>query len=272
MALYDPLNGVYRKVTKSYDPVSGTHRKVIKAYDDVEGVYRQYFESNLKASALAVGDSVWIKVNNIDYEFIVVQQGNPDSALYDESCDGTWLLMKDIYINIAWDQTSNNYQDSDGQAYLNSTFIGLLDSDVQAAIKQVKIPYWKGPGDGGSLASASKGLSARVFLLSRNEVAATAVNSVGDEYASKEGRPLAYFQEMDTTRDIGRIAYYVGDASSWLLRTVHTASTSSAFSVDTDGSCIVTYIIDTRIIGIRPAFIIDRDTPIDQSTGKNIIE
>ena len=31
MALYDPVDGVYRKVKKSYDPVEGTHRKVIKA-------------------------------------------------------------------------------------------------------------------------------------------------------------------------------------------------------------------------------------------------
>ena len=43
MALYDSLNGVYRKVKKKYDAVAGVHRTVKKAYDDVDGVYRQYY-------------------------------------------------------------------------------------------------------------------------------------------------------------------------------------------------------------------------------------
>lgn len=45
MALYDPVNGVYQKVSKKYDPVDGVYRKVTKAYDPVDGVYRQYFSS-----------------------------------------------------------------------------------------------------------------------------------------------------------------------------------------------------------------------------------
>ena len=47
MALYDPVDGVYRKVTKKYDPVDGVYRKVTKAFDQVDGVYRQYFSSGV---------------------------------------------------------------------------------------------------------------------------------------------------------------------------------------------------------------------------------
>jgi hypothetical protein len=47
MALYDVVNGVYRKVTKKYDPVEGVYRKVTKAFDPVDGVYRQYFSSGV---------------------------------------------------------------------------------------------------------------------------------------------------------------------------------------------------------------------------------
>lgn len=38
---------------------------------------------------IAVGGTVKIKVNGTVKEFIIVQQGNPDSTIYDSSCDGT---------------------------------------------------------------------------------------------------------------------------------------------------------------------------------------
>ena len=42
----------------------------------------------------AVGSVVKLKFNGAMREFLVVHQGKP-SSLYDESCNGTWLLMKD---------------------------------------------------------------------------------------------------------------------------------------------------------------------------------
>ena len=51
MALYDVVNGVYRKVSKKYDSVNGVYRKVKAAYDSVEGVYRKYFGSDKTISA-----------------------------------------------------------------------------------------------------------------------------------------------------------------------------------------------------------------------------
>ena len=57
--------------------------------------------ANVLLSTKAVGSTVKLKVNGTAKEFIVVHQGKP-SSLYDNSCDGTWLLMKDIYENRQW--------------------------------------------------------------------------------------------------------------------------------------------------------------------------
>lgn len=55
--------------------------------------------ANVLLSTKAVGSTVKLTVNGKAREFIVVHQGKP-SSVYDESCNGTWLLMKDIYGHI----------------------------------------------------------------------------------------------------------------------------------------------------------------------------
>ena len=57
--------------------------------------------ANVLLSTKAVGSTVKLTVNGKAREFIVVHQGKP-SSVYDESCNGTWLLMKDIYENRVW--------------------------------------------------------------------------------------------------------------------------------------------------------------------------
>ena len=49
-------------------------------------------------SSKAIGSTIKLKVNGSAKDFIVVHQGKP-SSVYDDSCNGTWLLMKDIYEN-----------------------------------------------------------------------------------------------------------------------------------------------------------------------------
>ena len=56
-------------------------------------------------------------------------------------------------------------------------------------IKQVKIPYTKGTGLNGSVATGANGLTTKLFLLSLAEVNHTS------EYANVEGTAIAYFAE-----------------------------------------------------------------------------
>lgn len=266
MAKYNAVNGVYRKVAKKYDPVDGVHRKVTKAFEPVGGVYRQYFSGDLPVETLAVGDSVWLNVNGTQKEFLVVHQGNPDSALYDASCDGTWLLMKDLYVKITFDSTNNDYQNSDIHAYLNSTFIDLLDSTVKSAIRQAKIPYVNGTGNTQAVDAGANGLPTKIFLLSGYEVGWTKSNNW--TYFQLDGACLSYFSGFGST-DTRRIAYYSGTATPWWLRSPVT--TKSGAIVVTSSGYYDNYGVTHSLPAVRPAFILDSNTPIDQSTGINII-
>lgn len=206
--------------------------------------------ANVKLGTKAVGSIVKIKVNGASKDFIVVQQGNPNTSTYDSSCAGTWLLMKDIYTTSTFGN-NNSYKDSSIHTYLNGTFYNLIDSNIRAAIKQVKIPYQNGTGSGGSLATGSNGLSTKVFLLSGYEVGWTTSDN---GYFPKDGVRLAYFGNSSGGNS-KRVAYNGSSAAIWWLRSPHTNGSSNVWVVYTDGSygnfnwCNYSY-------GVRPAFIL----------------
>ena len=58
--------------------------------------------ASVKLSEKAVGSILKLNVNGSPKNFIVVHQGKP-SSLYDDSCNGTWVLMQDIYNQREWD-------------------------------------------------------------------------------------------------------------------------------------------------------------------------
>lgn len=206
--------------------------------------------ANVKLGTKAVGSIVKIKVNGASKDFIVVQQGNPNTSTYDSSCAGTWLLMKDIYTTSTFGN-NNSYKDSSIHTYLNGTFYNLIDSDIRAAIKQVKIPYLNGTGGGdGSLATGANGLSTKVFLLSGYEVGWTTSDDIN---FPKDGIRLAYFGS-GSGGNSKRVAYNGSSADRWWLRSPHTNNYGSVWYVYTDGSgsnywCGGSY-------GVRPAFIL----------------
>ena len=243
---YIGVGGVARKVKQPYVGVSGVARKVKSGYVGVSGVARQFFQGGLQASSLAVGDSVYLNVNGTKREFLVIQQGRP-STLYDVSCDGTWLLMKNVYTTIVWDSSyGSSYPNSDLCNYLGNTFIGLLDQNVQSAIKQVKIPYWNG-----STYSGSNGASCKIFALSGKEVGGSS------SYMPNDGVTLSYFAGT-SEYDSKRIAYNLsGNSSIWWLRSIHTDTESSvnAWSVYTSGQ-LVAPDAATNKYGVRPALIL----------------
>lgn len=204
--------------------------------------------ANVKLGTKAVGSIVKIKVNGASKDFIVVQQGNPNTSTYDSSCAGTWLLMKDIYTTSTFGN-NNSYKDSSIHTYLNGTFYNLIDSNIRAAIKQVKIPYQNGTGSGGSLATGSNGLSTKVFLLSGYEVGWTTSDN---GYFPKDGVRLAYFGNSSGGNS-KRVAYNGSSAAIWWLRSPYTSG-YNVWYVYTDGSN--SYIWCNYSYGVRPAFIL----------------
>ena len=207
--------------------------------------------ANVRLGAKAVGSIVKIKVNGASKDFIVVQQGNPNTSTYDSSCNGTWLLMKDIYTTSTFG-SNNSYKDSSIHTYLNGTFYNLIDSDIRAAIKQVKIPYLNGTGGGdGSLATGANGLSTKVFLLSGYEVGWTTSDDIN---FPKDGIRLAYFGS-GSGGNSKRVAYNGSSADRWWLRSPHTDNHGSVWAVNTEGSYDAgrwNYHSD----GVRPALIL----------------
>lgn len=196
-----------------------------------------------KLGDMAVGSTVKIKVNGTVKDFIIVHQGKP-SSIYDDSCDGTWVLLKDIYTTSTFGSRDNSYKDSSIHSYLNSTFYDLIDSDIRAVIKQVKIPYWYGTGSDGSLATGSNGLSTKVFLLSCYEIGAR--NGYG---IPNDGAELDYFESGD------RVAYgSSGGAAAWWQRSPQTRNTYNVWLVNSDGSSNINNYSNSN--GVRPAFVL----------------
>lgn len=201
-------------------------------------------------SSKAIGSTIKLKVNGSARNFIVVHQGKP-SSVYDDSCNGTWLLMQDIYENRAWHSSNtNDYANSTIHSYLNSTFLNLFESNIKNAIKQVKLPYRKGSGTSTTVTSGSNGLSAKIFLLSATET------SFDFSYMpSGEGAELAYFKGCaDNSSDSKRVAYLNGSATLWWLRSPSCYYSNLALYVLSDGdwydgSC-------SGSGGIRPALIL----------------
>lgn len=203
----------------------------------------------------AVGSTVKLNVNGAAREFLIVHQGKP-SSIYDNSCDGTWLLMKDCYESRQWHSSNNNdYENSTIDSYLNSTFLNLFDANIRNAIKQVKIPYRKGAGYSTTVTSGASGLSVKIFLLSGYEVGWTTSDS---SYFPADGAKLDYFLSGNgSSAQSKRVANLNGSAILWWLRSPYCDSyygSQVAFIVYSDGGwgnyrC-------SGSSGIRPALIL----------------
>lgn len=209
------------------------------------------------AGELAVGSTVKLNVNGVATEFIVVHQGKP-SSIYDDSCDGTWLLMKDCYESHVWSVArQNDYEKSSIHLYLNGDFFNLFDENSRNIIKEVKIPYRKGTGMGGSTQSGANGLSTKIFLLSGKEV-----GFASNSYLPGDGDPLLYF----STGDIGtkRVSYLNNSATAWWMRSPNTNTTYNSWIVTSTGINASNAVVNAA--GIRPALILPSDAVFDQTT------
>lgn len=208
--------------------------------------------TGIVASDLAVGSTVKLLENGVAVDYLIIHHGKP-SSLYDDSCDGLWLLRKDVYGNTQWG-TGYNYPGSAIHSYMNQTFFPVLDADTQAAVKEVVLPH---AAYNGTVFSGANGVTTKAFALSLFELNKTTDNS-GNKY-TQDGAPLALFAESTSqmaanewwwTRTLGKST---GGGSACLVK-----GSNSLWLYQTSGS--------SYSYGARPALILPSTAVFDEDT------
>lgn len=252
MPMYCGVNGAKREIKELYCGIGGAKRTITEMWAGIDGAKKQIFSSAKEIGSLPVGSIVKLAESGVMYDYLIVHQGLP-SSIYDSSCDGTWLLRKDIIDSLAWDSgNANKLENSDIQSWLNLTMLGKFGSNIQAAIKQVKIPYRKYGGSGGTNQTGANGLSCKVFLLSGYEVGWTTSTS---SYFPVDGAKLSYFEAgTESSANNKRIAKLNGSATRWWLRSPYTSGTYNVFGVNSNGNWIRASASNSY--GVRPALVL----------------
>lgn len=248
MSGYIGIDGVARKIKGLYVGVDGVARTVKKAYvGDANGTARLWHQRGTPLGNLAVGSTVKIAVGGTDYDWLVVHQGLPGS-MYDTSCDGVWVVMKGIYTTSTFGN-GNSYKNSSIHSCLDSTFYNLIDSQIRAVIKQVKIPYTNS-----GVHNGANGLSTKVFLLSGMEAGFSSVR-----FMNTEGAKLSYFDSASK-----RVAYNGSSAAGWWLRSPLTTTSGNVWCVTSDGSSGIRDC-SRGTGGVRPCMILPQDALVDDT-------
>ena len=209
--------------------------------------------TGILAGTMAVGSTVKLMESGTAVEYLVVNQGIPsNSSLYDSTCNGTWLLRKEIKVNRVFGST-NDYEGSPINTWLNGDFFTSLGT--KDAVKQVRIPYVKDY----AVKSGALGLLTKVFLLSITEAGWT----IGQHSIFVDGDSVAYFKGAADT-DSKRIAYLNGAATAYFCRTADTEGSYSADSVLSTGG--FTTLRTSEAHGIRPALVLHKTAIFDKNT------
>lgn len=252
---YIGVGGKAQKTKGCYIGVNDVARKIKKIYlGDENGLAKEVYSSGKKLSEYTVGSTVYLLENGSPVEYLIVHKGLPDKTLYDNSCDGIWLLRKDIITTMPFGSTNNNYQNSSINTYLNDEFLNRFNN--KSIIKQVKIPYITG--------NNSNDLSTKIFLLSCYEVGLT---TAIHEYIPVDGAKLDYFEIGDTangTDSKKRIAYLSGSSTSWWLRSATNGISTMASYIGINGR--YGYSEYTMQRGVRPVLILPHGATIDPNT------
>lgn len=212
----------------------------------------------------SVGSIVKLNMASIAKNFIVVHQGRP-SDIYDNSCEGTWLLLEDLYEARPLDKYTggfsvvyNDYENSTLHSILNSDYLGLFDEDIQSQIKTVKIPYRPGHGIDTTINTASDGLLTQVFIPSAIEVG---ISSTDTAASPDDGATLDYFTSgTSTVANNKRIAYLDGTATIWWTRSPYCIEIEY---LTNRNNCVITAtggvdagVVSVTSTGVRPMIIL----------------
>ena len=236
-------------VKQLYTLTGGKAYPVDKAYTLTGGTARLWYQRGTPLGNLAVGKTVKIAVGGKDYDWIVVHQGLPGS-MYDTSCDGTWLLLEDLYTVMQFGST-NLFINASILYYLNTTFYEAVDERIRSLIKVATIPYI---AENNTITASSGDLRAWVFLLSMTEVGF--VGGVSN-YMPIEGAKLSYFNGHS------REAYFNGESTAWWSRTPFAMYSNNVWCINEHGDS--ESFSRSEYNGIRPCMILPQDVLVDDT-------
>lgn len=238
--------------------VDSTPSWTVSTDDEVREMFT-ISSSGITLASMDIGSTVKILENGEPVDYLIVHKGLP-SDMYDESCDGIWVLRETVLSKRAWDPQQKDevsYSQSEIHSFLNNTFLNTIEKRTYASMKTVKIPYDTVRTKGKLEQQIGEdGLICRTFLLSKEEI--------GRSQYWLDGT-LAYFNDGGyTTPRERRIAYDdLGNPQYWWMRSLNEYQEGGVYCVTSIGSDTQLYMKESN--AVRPAFILPYDIAVDSN-------
>lgn len=115
---------------------------------------------------VAVGTVLYINGPSGKREYFVVNQGLP-SSMYDASCNGTWMISKNLPYELSFGGSTTAYPSGAVAPSANQCIDTYIDADIASYVYNVKVPYNNYTG---TIYSGANGYSCRGFVPSYGEV------------------------------------------------------------------------------------------------------
>lgn len=225
---------------------------------------------------LAVGDSVFMKETGVLKEYIIVQKGRPTSA-YDSSCDGVWLMRKDLYKLFELPATTiygaDNYIRNYASQIIDNECASFYSAELflyDSVIVNATIPSRSSLGSAPAWNQQNTPITRKCFVVSATELG----NPISFLYPTNSAK-LAYFDSGSGSGNTKRQASYNGTLYNWMTRTTQvvmddpdpgdrylnalTVSTAGWFNAITQGA-------GAQNTGLRPCVIVTNAANVKQDT------
>lgn len=195
-------------------------------------------------SDMAIGDEIFIKEDEGFRPYIILTHDYNDKTL---------LLRKYLLNENGGIGEYSLYENCEMDIFLNEVFLKTIDKKTQSLICDSYIDV---VDDGFThTETVIKIIKRKVFLLSLNELGLMQ----NKQFAGKEGIILNYFNNLEN-----RIACMIGkEPSSWWLRSINTTYNGDFYMSGSEGQCESKYA--SCVKGVRPAFCIPNDVPINEN-------
>ena len=274
------VGGTGYEVVDSRPLVNGTGYNIAKGRTLV-GDTGYDIEFGIRIGDLSTNESIFADVDGVEKEFLIVNQGIPidpitaePSNLYSTTCDGTWVLMKDIHTIASCNDIDGNavnvYGNMAVRQYLNEDFIALLKPAVQDSVMNVKIPGHKRDGSTANIfRSGEDGLAAKAFVLSKYEF------GLHNETISltRDGVVLSryydiYLRELESyAQHHPELVAYYGEAAEYYMTRSIAGHSEDLYIISRTGQAQSLRVSRQDVpIGIRPAMILDPETRVSRVT------